>query len=234
MIRIIDLSGPLYPGIWSYNVLPGLGVRLPEFCVEQTATRQQQGFEAFALSLSTVTGTYIETGGHMLPDMPDLSDLDPAAFVRPAVVCHVPPKEPEGLIRRADLVAHCPPLREGDALLIECGWGRQWRQPGYVTQCPGYHVDCLDWLLAQPFSILGVDVPCIETARSRPDGAEEAGNMLLPLFGRGMLLLGPLVNLEQVDSPRGTLVALPLAVEQVSGAPCRAIFIEDDITMDAD
>jgi len=234
MKRIIDLSGPLYPGMWSYNVLPGLGVQLPEFGVTQVATRQAPGFEAFALSLSTVTGTYIETGGHMLPEMPDLSDLDAASFVRPAVVCHVPRKRPEGLIRRADLVAHCPPVGEGDALLIECGWGSHWRQPGYVTQCPGYHVDCLEWLLAQPFSILGVDVPCIETARSRPDGSEQAGNMLLPLFGRGTLLLGPLVNLEQVRTPRGTLVALPLAVERVSGAPCRAIFIEDDITKEND
>lgn len=227
MTRVIDLSGPLYPGMWSYNVLPGLGARLPELGVGQVCTRQAQGFEAFALSLSTVTGLYIETGGHMLPGMPDLSDLDAAQFVRPAVVCHVPPKEPEGLIRRADLEAHCPPLRQGDALLIECGWGRRWREPGYVTQCPGYHVDCLEWFLAQPFGILGVDVPCIETARSRPDGTEQAGNMLLPLFGRGLLLLGPLVNLEQVRTPRGTLVALPLAVEKVSGAPCRAVFIEN-------
>jgi len=224
--RVVDLSGPLLPGMWSYNMLAGLGVELPEFAVDTVATREQQGFEAFSLSLSTVTGTYIETGAHMLSDMPNLSDLDPASFVRPAIVCHLERKGPEGLIQRHELEANCPPVQEGDALLIDCGWGEQWRSPDYVTGSPAFHVNCLDWLLAQPFSILGVDVPCIETARSRPDGSEEAGNMLVPLFQRGMLLLAPLVNLSVIRSARGELLALPLPVEGVSGAPCCAVFLK--------
>jgi kynurenine formamidase len=232
MRRIIDLSGPLYPGMWSYNVLQGLGVLLPEFTAEIIARRDRQGFEAFSFSLGTLTGTYIETGAHMLEGMPDLSDLDPSAFVCPAVVCHVPHKEPEALIRRHELEAHCPPVQQGDALLIDCGWGERWRTSGYVTSSPAFHVDCLDWLLDQPFSILGVDVPCIESARSRPDGSEESGNMLVPLFRRGMLLLGPLVNLRDVRSARGGLVALPLRMEHVSGAPCRAVFLEDEAATD--
>ena len=96
-----------------------------------------------------------------------------------------------------------------------------------MTRGPAFHVDCLPWLLEQDISILGVDVPCIETARSRPDGSEQTGNMLVPLFRQGMLLLAPLVNLDQVHSPRGELIALPLPVAAVSGAPCRAIFRED-------
>jgi len=224
--RVIDLSGPFYSGMWSYNMLDGLGVSLPEFAVHTVATREQQGFEAFSVSLSTVTGTYIETGAHLLSGMPNLSDLDPASFVRPAVVCHLEPKGPEDLIHRSELESNCPPVEKGDALLIDCGWGEQWRSPDFVTGSPAFHLDCLDWLLALPMSILGVDVPCIETARSRPDGSEEAGNMLVPLFQRGMLLLAPLVNLSDIRSPRGELLALPLHIESVSGAPCRALFIE--------
>ena len=56
--------------------------------------------------------------------------------------------------------------------------------------------------------------------------------MLVPLFQRGMLLLGPLVNLNETESPRGQLVALPLRVENISGAPCRAIFWEDETITD--
>jgi kynurenine formamidase len=224
---IIDLSGPLYPGMWSYNALQGIGVQLPQFALAPVATREVQGFEAFSVLMSTVTGTYIETGGHMLPSMPDLSDLRPESFVRPAVVCHVERKQPEGLIRRSELEAHCPRVCEGDALLIDCGWGHRWRSADYVTHSPAFHVECLDWLLERPFSILGVDVPCIETARSRPDGTEEAGNMLVPLFRKGMLLLAPLVNLDTISAERGELLALPLAFQKASGAPCRALFIQD-------
>ena len=117
-------------------------------------------------------------------------------------------------------------MQPGDALLIECGWGSRWGEPDYVTGSPAFHVDCLPWLLAQPFAILGVDVPCIESARSRPDGTEAAGNMLVPIFQRGVLLLAPLVNLDQIRTPRGQLIALPLNIRAVSGAPCRAVFVE--------
>ena len=50
--------------------------------------------------------------------------------------------------------------------------------------------------------------------------------MLVPLFQRGILLLAPLVNLDRIQTPRGQLIALPLNIQAVSGAPCRAIFVE--------
>jgi arylformamidase len=226
MSKIIDLSGPLYNGMWSYNMLSTLGAGLPEFRTEQLATLDKQGFEAFGYSLSSITGTYIENAGHMLADIPPLNSLDLASFMRPAVVCHLPRKGPDDVIHGAELSANCPPVQPGDAVLIECGWGTRWESPEYVLHGPGFHHDCLPWLLEQHFSILGVDVPCIETARSRPDGTEAAGNMLTPLFEKGILLLAPLVNLDQIDTPRGELIALPLNIRGVSGAPCRAIFRE--------
>jgi kynurenine formamidase len=226
MSKSIDLSGPLYEGMWSYTSLLDLKDGLPEFECKRLATVETDGFEAFGYRLSSITGTYIETGAHMLAGAPMLNDLDASAFIRPAVVCHVPRKGPGEVIHGAELEANCPPVQPGDALLIECGWGSRWGEADYVTGSPAYHVDCLPWFLAQPFAILGVDVPCIESARSRPDGSEATGNMLVPLFERGILLLAPLVNLDQIRTPRGQLIALPLNIRAVSGAPCRAIFVE--------
>jgi kynurenine formamidase len=226
MSKIIDLTGPLYNGMWSYNELSTLGVGLPDFRVEQLAAIPDQGFEAFGYVTSSISGTYIENAGHMLGGIPSLNSLDVSAFIRPAVVCHLPRKGPDEVIHGAELAANCPPIQRGDALLIECGWGARWEASDYVLHGPGYHPDCLAWFLDQPFSILGVDVPCIETARSRPNGTEAAGNMLVPLFERGILLLAPLVNLDRIQISRGELIALPLNIRGVSGAPCRAIFRE--------
>jgi kynurenine formamidase len=227
MGKLTDLSGPLYEGMWSYNLLLGLENGLPEFECKRVATVEVNGYEAFGYRLSSITGTYIETGAHMLPGAPMLNDLGAGAFIRPAVVCHVPRKAPGEVIHGAELEANCPPVQPGDALLVECGWGARWSEPDFVTGSPAYHVDCLPWLLAQPFATLGVDVPCIESARSRPDGTEAAGNMLVPIFQRGVLLLAPLVNLDQIESPRGQLIALPLNIRAISGAPCRAVFVEN-------
>jgi arylformamidase len=224
--KITDLSGPLYNNMWTYNALSTLGAGLPDFHAEQLATLRDQGFEAFGYSLSSITGTYIENAGHMLAGIPSLNSLDLANFIRPAVICHLPRKGPDEVIHGAELAANCPEVQPGDALLIECGWGVRWEFPEYVLHGPGYHPDCLPWLLNQSFSILGVDVPCIETARSRPDGTEAAGNMLTPIFEKGILLLAPLVNLDRIEARRGELIALPLNIRGVSGAPCRAIFRE--------
>lgn len=226
MSHIFDLSGPLYNGMWSYNELSTLGAGLPDFHVGQLATLEKQGFEAFGYALSSITGTYIENAGHMLEGIPPLNGDDLSAFIRPAVVCHVPRKGPDEVIHGAELASGCPAILPGDALLIECGWGARWEAPEYVVHGPGFHRDCLPWLLEQPFSILGVDVPCIETARSRPDGTEAAGSMLTPLFEKRILLLAPLVNLDRIEAARGELIALPLNIRGVSGAPCRAIFRE--------
>jgi arylformamidase len=223
-MNITDLSGPLYPGMWSYNVLPGMGAPLPEFGLAKLTTVNEHGYESYQFDLGSLTGTYLETGAHMLDGVPMLGEMPLSAFVRPAVVCHVPLKEPMGLIHGAELAEHCPPVEPGDALLIECGWGNHWDAPDFVTASPAFHHDCLPWLLAQPMAILGVDVPCIESARSRPDGAEATGNMLLPIFQTGVLLLAPLVHLDQIRVPRGELTALPLNIRGASGTPCRAIF----------
>jgi kynurenine formamidase len=129
MSKWIDLSGPLYNGMWSYNALPGLDTRLPEFHVERATTPERTGFESFRLVMSSTSGTYLETSAHLIARAPLLDDLSLADLVRPAVVCHVPRKGARGLIRRAELEAYCPPVQPGDALLIECGWGAQWRSP---------------------------------------------------------------------------------------------------------
>lgn len=226
MSHWIDLSGPLFNGMWSYNVLAGPNPHLPEFKVEKTTTVGGVGWESFGYVMSSLSGTYLETAAHLIQGGPVLDGFGLERCIRPAVVCHLPRKQARQLVRRAELEAHCPPLQPGDALLIECGWAAQWRSTNFVTDGPSFHPDTLPWLLQQPFSLLGVDVPCLQAPYPLPDGARYQGNMLAPIFQKGVLLLAPLVNLDTVRSQRGELIALPLKVEGVSGVPCRAIFRE--------
>ena len=223
----IDLSGPLYNGMWSYNTLAGPGYQLPEFKMWRTTAVSDTGWESFGYEMSSLSGTYLETAAHLIEGALNLDDLPCDQFIKPAVVCHLPRKGAREVIRRAELETHCPPVQAGDALLIECGWGGQWRSPRFVLDGPAFHPDTLPWLLEQPFALLGVDIPCIQASYPLPDGAHYEGNILLPVFRKGVLLLAPLVNLDTVHSPRGELIALPLRIEGVSGAPCRALVRAD-------
>ncbi len=227
MSQWIDLSGPLFNGMWSYKTLGGVFVPLAEYHVEHEFHIADVGFQTLRFGLSSLSGTYLETAGHLVEGAPSLSDLAVTDFIQPAVVCHLPRKGPRGLIRRAELEAHCPPVRQGDALLIECGWSAQWRSPNFVTDGPAYHPDCGTWLAEQPVSILGVDVPCIQAPYPVPDGSRYEGNILLPVLQKGALLLAPLVNLAKVRAECGELIALPMHAEGVSAAPCRAVLRVD-------
>ena len=224
--KIIDLSGPLYEGMWDYNTLPGLAGRIPPFRLSQVTTIGSAGAEILHYEMSSLSGTYLETGAHMIEGEPMLSDLDASAFVKPAVVCHLPRKQARELIHGAELAANCPPLQPGDALLIECGWGSQWRSPSFINDGPSFHADCLPWLSSQPMSLLGVDVPCMQAWWAAPGSPESGSGMLLDLFKKHILLLAPLVNLDSVTSLRGELIALPLNASGASGSPCRALWRE--------
>jgi kynurenine formamidase len=225
-MRTVDLSGQLFNGMWSYNNLPTMATQVPEFTLRQVTSVGATGAEILHYDMSSLSGTYIETGAHMIEHTALLSDLDAAAFTHRATVCHVPRKRPRELIHRAELEAHCPQVAGGDALLIDCGWGSQWRSPSFVIDGPSYHPDCLPWLLSQKMAILGVDVPCIQAWWAPPGSPESGDAMLLELFKAEILLLAPVVNLDQVQSAHGELIALPINAEGASGAPCRAIFRE--------
>jgi kynurenine formamidase len=230
MPRIHEISGPISHAMWDYNVLDPSGGVLPPVAILPAATIASQGYDAHSLQLTTLSGTYVETAAHLFPGRRTLNEVPLDELLRPAKVLHLPPADPRTLIHAAHLAAHAPHLLPGDALLIATGWGAHWNQPDYISHCPSFASDALAWLQAQPFSILGVDTPCIDCNWAKAAGREdEAGPVLKPLYQhREMLLLAPLVHLEDIHSDHGRLIALPLNITGVCSAPCRAIFIEGD------
>jgi kynurenine formamidase len=214
----VEISLPVDVGGWHYEAhIPPL-VR-PS--VTESATIAAHGFEAHTLTLPTVGAcTYLETSGHVRPEGPRLKDFGAAELVFEVSLVRVLSCGPDAVIRRADLEQASAGRKLRGALLIDTGWGASRGDEGYVTRCPKYHSDTLPWFLAHDFDLLGVDVPAIE-------GEESRGKILKPLFERkGILLLAPLARLSELSFGAATLFAFPLAIERVSGAPCRALVID--------
>jgi arylformamidase len=228
MASIVEISGTLEPGLWDYNVLDLGEVVLPELAIERVAGVERDGFDAHAMRFHSLSGTYTETGAHLIDGAPTIDTLELPELIRPAKILRLGDLGPRALIGPDELVAAAPALDPGDALIIDTGWGRRWNQPGYVLDAPAFSVKTLPWLLEQPFSILALDTPVMEcqwcAAEGRP---EDAGELLAPLYERGMVLLAPVVNLDRISASEGTLITLPLRVAGVCAAPCRAAFIAD-------
>ncbi len=224
MKKYVELSGTLQKRLWGYYSLPGLEGIIPNVEIETLATVKEDGFFASKVSFSTISGTYVEAGSHILEEGRMLDSYSLNDFIKPVTIIRLPPQEPHAVIRRALLEEHAVETKEGEALIIDTGWGKMWNKEGYVLSCPTYAQDAIAWVLEQKPSIFAVDVPCIEASWGEDDD-EEKGGLLGELFVKESLLVAPLINLEQVEATRGTLYCIPLPVEGTSGAPAR-VFIE--------
>jgi kynurenine formamidase len=225
--RLIEISGPITHGMWDYNSLDLGGATLPAVSVTRRASIPEYGFDAHEITVSTLTATYTETAAHMIEGAPTLDQVAITELIRPARLMRLPAARPRTLITRDQLQANDPGLNDGDALVIDTGWGTCWDTPGYVTDAPAFAVSTLDWFLSQPFSILALDTPVMECLWcSEADMADQQGDLLKPLYEHGMLLIAPVINLDQITQPTGTLVSLPMAVEGVCSAPSRVLYVE--------
>ncbi len=228
MGKFVELSGVIENGLWGYHELPGLENIVPRVSVETVATVKEHDFFSSKIVVSTISGTYLEAGSHILEDGRNLDSYSIEDFIKPVKIVRLPEQPANNLIDDSMLDAHAPKIDRGDAMIIETGWGKMWNKPGYVLQCPNMLKTALEWVLDKDISIFGIDVPCIEASWSEGD-EEEKGGLLSEMFKRGVLLVAPLVNLNRIEADRGTLFCIPLAVKGTSGAPARVLFMEGDL-----
>lgn len=228
MGKFVELSGVIENGLWGYHELPGLENIVPRVAVETVATVKEHDFFSSKIVVSTISGTYLEAGSHILEDGRNLDSHSIEDFIKPVKIVRLPEQPAKNLIDDSMLDAHAPKIDRGDAMIIETGWGKMWNKPGYVLQCPNMLKTALEWVLDKDISIFGIDVPCIEASWSEGD-EEEKGGLLSEMFKRGVLLVAPLVNLDRIEADRGTLFCIPLAVKGTSGAPARVLFMEGDL-----
>ena len=226
MKRYVDLSGMVENGLWSYKVLPGLENIIPPTAIETIATVKANDFFASRISLSTITGTYLESGAHIIEGAKTLDEYSIADFIKPAKIIRLPRQNQKALIDEKLLAAHAPHIDKGDAVVVDTGWGRRWNGPGYVLECPNLSKSAVEWVLSHGISIFCTDVPCIESSWSE-DAVGEKGGLLGMMFRKNVLLAAPLVYLDAVKGIAGVLYCLPMRVKGTSGAPARIMFEEE-------
>jgi kynurenine formamidase len=217
--RYIDVTGTLAPGMWSYRPLIA---DIPIFEHWRFAEVQDRGWEADAFTMSTLTGTYLETSKHLYPDHASIDQLPPERCFVDATIARIP-KEARDHITAAELERAAPGVQPGDALLIATGWSRNWWTGGetFVMESPHFDLVAMRWIVDHQVSILGSDVPCFDDPQ--PGGGQNVNALL---FSIGALILAPLVGLDQVSQDRARLTVLPIKLRGACGAPCRAIITE--------
>ncbi|MCE5240401.1 cyclase family protein [bacterium] len=216
-MRIIDLTGPMYHGMWTY------GPPYPRVVVEEIPQPEFIEYPTYSwrFELGAQTGTYLETSLHMYREGPRLVDIPvESLFMIPTAVIKVDVK-PLTPITVAQLEAAAPEINEGETILVATGWSDDhWHHSDMVSACPHFEGPAMHWILDHKPSMMAGDMP-------RFDSWDDPQHFFQRFFQMGTLLLAPLFGVRQITAARGKLVALPMKLDETCAAPCRVLFIEE-------
>ena len=223
---VIDITGPIQEGMWNYEPPFPVFHRKP---LPQVPWVDTPVYCDIFEGLHSQTGTYLETPAHLLGEQSYPLDQVPVCKLVniPARVLQLPGFSPPDAGRER---AERPPVTasaleaalDGDqlppqsALLIATSWGRHWMDADYLSASPYFTTEAMEWIVDKHPFLLGTDLP-------RWEHLERPQNIFPLFYSADILMLAPLVHLEDLPSRWVQLTALPLAVTGSCCTPCRAV-----------
>ena len=177
---------------------------------------------AESISMPMQTGTYIETAGHVYPDQITTAQLPLERTILLPSFCLQMQSSAGSEITKAMILNALTrigsPSLAGKGLVISTGWSKHWFEPDYLSDCPIFSADVMDFMVESKVSLLGSDMPCWDSP-THPTGH------LLNFFKSDALMLAPLYDTDRLGEGSGQLIAIPLAIENTSASPVRAVWV---------
>lgn len=223
-MRITDITGPIYEGMWNY------GKPFPDFSMKplpKVEWIEKDVYCEIFTGLHSQTGTYLETPAHyfgnsntyLVDDVP-VSKL----YNIPCYMLQVAKLPGEKRHINARMLEDCGVDFSSDkdfAIICSTGWGQYWKEDFYLEQSPYFTYDALQWLVSKKPFLLGSDFP-------RWDNISKSENHFELFYSADILMLAPVVNVEKISSKLVSLTALPIKIPGTSSLPCRALITEGD------
>lgn len=236
--EVLDLTTPLSAQTPTL-VLPEPFANLIDFSIEEVSAYNDPGpyWKHHNIHTGEHIGTHIDAPIHWISgrDGKDVSQLDPARLVGPAVVLDFSKEtevDPDFLVD----VAHLLAWQEENGVFPPNSWllfHTGWEQRGHSQQAflnldengshtPGFTAECAQWI-AEELDISGVGVETVGI---------DAGNAaaLNPPFPMHYFLLGAdkygitsLKNLDKLPAHGAMIVVAPLPIVGGTGAPARVL-----------
>lgn len=215
MARILDITGPIYEGMWSY------GLPYQPFHIKQVPPVDWVDYPTYSqnVAMNVQTGTYLETGAHMFPEMRTVDQVRLEDLLLEAHILYLNPKAARSAILVEEVAGPTDRIPPGSAILVCTGWGRNWGHPRFLDDSPYLTTAAMYHLLSLKPALIGADLP-------RWDSLDDPQGFFHRFFQQDVLLLAPLMNLEKFGRPSGELIVLPLPIRGASASPARAALID--------
>lgn len=227
-MRVIDISGPIYSGMWNYN--EPLGSLLGEFklsSVKFEFSGEEYSVDVFN-GMKAQTGTYIESPGQYLEDNKyTVSDIPvQKLFMIDAYVLKIPyeklgKKDSKRFITLEDIKsAEKENIPEGCAILVGTGYGKYWNRKDFFEKSWFFKAKAMEYIISKKPFLLGADSAEWENPKN-PEG------IFKKFFPANILILASCINLEKVNKFKVKLSVLPFNVLNSYISPVRAVVVEE-------
>ncbi len=224
-MKVIDASGRIFEGMWGYGPpFPDfklVDIDLPDWVDYKSYS---QAFEGFYM----LTGTYMVVPSHGLGidssyavhDIPVSKLYDIDAYVLKFDLKKLQKEGPNPFISLNDIKkAEKLEIPQNTAILFATGWGNNWGKPDYLKNYWFLRKDAYEYILSKKPFLIGLDSPSMDNM-SNPQG------LLKTFYNNNIILIAPLVNIEQVSGFKVKLTVCPLNVMNTTGSPCRVLITE--------
>jgi kynurenine formamidase len=217
-VRFIEVSHPIEGGMKTY---PGLPEPVIDTILDYDSSREHYEHKAefliASLHLCGNTGTYVDSPRHRYRTGADLAAIPLES------IAHLPVTRVDVRNLRDRSIGpqafHALDVR-GTAVLINTGWSRHWRTPDYFNPHPFLTAAACDLLVASGARFIGIDSLNID----------DTGDLSRPahttLLGAGIPICEHMTNLDQIESGRGFLHAVPIAWVGGASFPVRAYVVD--------
>jgi len=162
------------------------------------------------ITLGTHTSTHLDAPFHWFEDGATVERVPLSRLVGEARVVDLRERSDPATVSLAELQAAAGEVEEGERVLLLTGWRGRIGDQDHPALSP----EAVTWLAARRPVLVGIDTPSVD-----PPGAGYAHGALL---GAEIAVIELLCNLEALVGETFPLVALPLSVVGLDGAPVRA------------
>lgn len=226
-MKIIDVTGKVCNGMWTFGDL------FPKLTIEEHSG-VCPGFGDYYYTefcgMHAQTGTYIETPAHwfgfensyLVKDIPleKLYEHD-CIVLKPEVDTADPSKKSPITLEALEKAAEGVEIRPDDVIVVATGWEKYWMDDAhFFDKSPYFTDDAMHWIIDKKPFMLATDTPAW-------DNYENPAGYMGDFYDGNILMMVPLVNMDQVTQKRVKITVMPLKADDGAAAPVRTVIIED-------
>jgi len=213
-MKIIDLSHPMKNGMPVYP-----DDKPPS--IQKDLTHDKDGVQVIRLSISTHTGTHLDTPRHFFADGKTTGNIDLKNFFGRAILIDCREFGQHQQIPLSHILKFKEKLKSADFALICTAWDQHWETAIYFDHFPVLSRDAAEFLARANLKGIGLDFPSI-------DGIDSTNypnhNLVLK---KGIIIIENLTNLGTLIDETFQFSAFPLKISDGDGSPVRAVAMID-------